>query len=226
MKPFRASVVRPCMRTLATSALVLACLTSSPHPARACGNAYRPVVDKFVSMRNALTYALSNEEYEDAANLSRQAISSTKRATRESAELLRRDAFHTLAVCAVRTHGDEGLDGRTDDAKTRQGNLDWALSALRAQAAVAGDDPLMQLRYAEALALFPQHRVEAEAILADLHSRGLMTEPRGYAVLAALRRARHDGNGASEAAAHCQLMGGRDACTGLRLGPDPRKAAL
>ena len=197
------------MRTcLALSALtLLAALTGAPRPAHACGNEVERVVDVTNQSMRKAEALLADGKHQRAARAVLAAFPAALRADRSH---IRRNLFERgqriLALAVVRSRGaielGPGMPGKT--AAEQAENLAWAAGMLRLHAARGDGGVLLASELAEALALRPAERHEAHTLLKELADGDVMPTARGWAVLAALERARGDANAADRAVARCK----------------------
>jgi hypothetical protein len=125
-------------------------------------------------------------------------------------------AMRVLAVALARGDGALSLQHEVPEyalgswlgknAKDREGNLRWAVSALSAVADTKKDDPGVETELSEAMARLPEFREQARTRLEKLASKDLIASPEGYATLARLRAQSGDANGEKLALTRCKAM--------------------
>ncbi|MBZ5712829.1 hypothetical protein [Nannocystis pusilla] len=209
--------------SLALAVFALSAVAVSPPPAHACMNGVERVVDVTNRSVRRAEALLADGAYQAAVKEALatfpEVLQLTHRARR--AGLFAR-AQRVVALAAVRSGGrvrlGSNMSGKTD-AK-RAANLAWAAMLLRVHHARGGDDVVVQVELAEALAALPAERAEAHARLKELGEADLLPTARAWGLLAELERERGDVTAAERAGRRCREI----APEGQVCGPKPATA--
>ncbi len=207
-------------RSWSLSLPLMAALALSVSPASACGGEWYPALmerepDQRPRLIPMAEKALEQGRPLEAAGIVVRVIPHIRSLKAKSSPIVER-AMRVLAVAVARGDGSLALEREVPDyalgswlgknAKDRDVNLHWAVSALSAVAASKKDDPGVETELSEAMARLPEFREQARTRLENLATRDLIASPEGYATLARLRAQSGDADGEKLALTRCKAM--------------------